>query len=171
MAKVQVHHHQTIYFSAFCVNLTSIWGRQSFQKAWHCELREARKYISPSSPRWRSSGWWRCCPGTSCSWWRSGNFHRRTNPSLPSTSPSGGFPRPPRLVVMVVMVVVVLMVMVMDPSSEEVKLWIPTTSHWREAKRSNREEKEKFKILFSSFERRKRNRKFLLPVSRGKREF
>ena len=41
---------------------------------------------------------------------------------------------------------------------------------WREAKKSNREEKEKFKILFSNFERRKRNQKFLSPVSRGKRE-
>ena len=37
------------------------------------------------------------------------------------------------------------------------------SSHWREAKMSNREEKGKSKILFSSFERRKRNRKFLFP--------
>ena len=44
-------------------------------------------------------------------------------------------------------------------------------SHRREAKRSNREEKEKFNIHFSSFERRKRNRKFLSLVSRGKRKF
>ena len=43
--------------------------------------------------------------------------------------------------------------------------------HWREAKRSNREEKEKFNILFSSFEKRKRNQKFLSLVLRGKREF
>ena len=33
-------------------------------------------------------------------------------------------------------------------------------SHWREAKKSNREEKEKFDILFSNFEKRKRNLKF-----------
>ena len=43
-------------------------------------------------------------------------------------------------------------------------------SHWREAKKSNREEKEKFDILFSNFEKRKRNLKFLSPVSRGERE-
>ena len=44
------------------------------------------------------------------------------------------------------------------------------TSLWREAKKSNREEKEKFDILFSNFEKRKRNLKFLSPVSRGERE-
>ena len=43
-------------------------------------------------------------------------------------------------------------------------------SHWREAKKSNREEKEKFDILFSNFEKRKRNLKFLSPVSRRERE-
>ena len=44
------------------------------------------------------------------------------------------------------------------------------TSHWREAKKSNREEKEKFDILFSNFEKRKRNLKFISPVSRGEKE-
>ena len=43
-------------------------------------------------------------------------------------------------------------------------------SHWREAKKSNREEKEKFDILFSNFEKRKRNLKFISPVSRGEKE-
>ena len=35
---------------------------------------------------------------------------------------------------------------------------------------SNREEKEKFDILFSNFEKRKRNLKFISPVSRGEKE-
>ena len=43
-------------------------------------------------------------------------------------------------------------------------------SHWRESKKSNREEKEKFDILFSNIEKRKRNLKFISPVSRGERE-
>ena len=42
--------------------------------------------------------------------------------------------------------------------------------HWREAKKSNREEKEKFEILFSNLEKRKRTLKFLSPVSRRERE-
>ena len=44
------------------------------------------------------------------------------------------------------------------------------TSQWREAKKSNREENEKFEVLFSNFEKRTRNLKFLSPVSRGERE-
>jgi len=48
--------------------------------------------------------------------------------------------------------------------------YVISSSHWREAKKSNREEKEKFDILFSNFEKRKRNLKFLSPVSRGERE-
>ena len=56
-------------------------------------------------------------------------------------------------------------------------------SHWRDAKKPNREEKEKLKNNFSTFERRKRNlnsisqfreekgkSKFLCLVSRGERE-
>ena len=43
-------------------------------------------------------------------------------------------------------------------------------SHWREAKKSNREEKEKFDTLFSNFEKRKRNLKFISPASRGETE-
>ena len=42
--------------------------------------------------------------------------------------------------------------------------------HWREAKKSNREEKEKFEILFSNLEKRKRTLKFLSPLSRRERE-
>ena len=34
---------------------------------------------------------------------------------------------------------------------------LSSTSHWRDAKKPNREEKEKFKNNFSTFERRKRN--------------
>ena len=45
-----------------------------------------------------------------------------------------------------------------------------SVSHWREAKKSNQEEKEKFDILFSNFEKRKRNLKFLSPVSRREGE-
>ena len=41
---------------------------------------------------------------------------------------------------------------------------------WREAKKSNREEKEKFEIIFSYFERRRRNQKILSLVSRRERE-
>ena len=37
-------------------------------------------------------------------------------------------------------------------------------------KKFNREEKEKFEILFSNFGKRKRNLKFLSPVSRRERE-
>ena len=35
---------------------------------------------------------------------------------------------------------------------------------------SNREEKEKFDILFSNFEKRKRNLKLISPVSRGEKK-
>ena len=43
-------------------------------------------------------------------------------------------------------------------------------SGWREAKKSIREEKEKFENNFSHFERRKRNLNSLSPVSRKERE-
>ena len=43
-------------------------------------------------------------------------------------------------------------------------------SVWREAKKSNREEKEKFEIIFSNFERRRRNLTILSPVLRRERE-
>ena len=43
-------------------------------------------------------------------------------------------------------------------------------SGWRESKKSNREEKEKFESNFSHFERRKRNMISLSPVSRRERE-
>ena len=43
-------------------------------------------------------------------------------------------------------------------------------SVWREAKMSNREEKEKFENNFSNFEREKRNFKPISPLSRGERE-
>ena len=43
-------------------------------------------------------------------------------------------------------------------------------SGWREAKKSNREEEEKFENNFSNFERRKRNLNSLSPVSRRERE-
>ena len=45
-----------------------------------------------------------------------------------------------------------------------------SSRHWREAKKSNREEKEKFEILFSNLEKRKRTLKFLSPLSRRERE-
>ena len=48
--------------------------------------------------------------------------------------------------------------------------WQLSPSGWREAKKSNREEKEKFEINFSSFERRKRNLILISPTSRGERE-
>ena len=51
-----------------------------------------------------------------------------------------------------------------------VSLWSLVSSGWREAKKSNREEKEKFEINFSSFERRKRNLILISPTSRGERE-
>ena len=44
------------------------------------------------------------------------------------------------------------------------------SSHWREAKKPNREEKEKLKNNFSHFERRKRNLNSLSPISRRERE-
>ena len=43
-------------------------------------------------------------------------------------------------------------------------------SHWREAKKSNWEEEEKFENIFSNLEKRKRTLKFLSPVSRRERE-
>ena len=42
--------------------------------------------------------------------------------------------------------------------------------YWREAKKSKREEKEKFEILFSNLEKRKRTLKFHSPLSRRERE-
>ena len=53
--------------------------------------------------------------------------------------------------------------------------WIEQTalfwhSDWREPKKANREEKEKFENIFSNFERRRRNLKILSPVLIRKRE-
>ena len=44
------------------------------------------------------------------------------------------------------------------------------TSGWREAKKSNREEKEKSEFPFPIFEKRKRNLKTISLISRGERE-
>ena len=43
-------------------------------------------------------------------------------------------------------------------------------SHWRDAKKPDREEKEKLENNFSAFERRKRNLNSLSPISRRERE-
>ena len=48
--------------------------------------------------------------------------------------------------------------------------WSGVVSHWRDAKKPNREEKEKLKNNFSTFERRKRNLNSLSPISRRERE-
>ena len=56
-----------------------------------------------------------------------------------------------------------------QPNNQIIKIKGPPSS-WREAKKSNREEKEKFENYFSNFERRNGNLNFLSPVSRRKRD-
>ena len=48
--------------------------------------------------------------------------------------------------------------------------FVDKVSHWRDAKKPNREEKEKLENNFSAFERRKRNLNSLSPISRRERE-
>ena len=125
-------------------SMGSMWAQQSYSAVLHLHLWWYY-WIFRQIQIWPEEGSWHSkmtLRGMFVTCWRSQSFSFVTAPMPLATSPN---------------------------SRKELRKrsW---TRHWREAKKSNREEKEKFEILFSNLEKRKRTLKFLSPVSRRERE-